>query len=257
MPLDVLAVGLGVVGFSAGIDCARRARNRLGREESGEKSVPLLQKLKRCRWTTSYEKVTELTDELTLQRSPSVCSLNGTPLDFECPLTLELLDEPVKASDGKVYEKTAIELWLSGGNTTSPITGAELTSKKLVPDKKLRDSIRRWKARGEMTRVSILLLDFGTIAGLCVAERAGVDGADSNLVVTQVLCESQAAAQGARPGDVLETINGAPVASEGVRDMLATADRPLELVLARAAKGDDPAALRALQKPQAGSHLLL
>merc|ERR1719502_756330 len=199
----------------------------------------------------TYEKVTELTNELTLQRSPSVCSLNGTPLDFECPLTLELLNEPVKAADGITYEKAAIELWLSGGNTTSPITGAELTNKKLVPDKKLRDSIRKWKAHGELTRVSILLFDFGTIAGLCVAERPGFDAgsSSSSLVVTQVLCESQAAAQGARPGDILETVNGAPVTREGVRDMLATADRPLELVLARSAttKGEDPSALQALQ----------
>ena len=43
-----------------------------------------------------------------------------------CPLTKELLGEPVKLSDGYTYERAAIESWLEK-NDTSPMTGQLLS----------------------------------------------------------------------------------------------------------------------------------
>ena len=34
---------------------------------------------------------------------------HGRALEFECPLTLELMEDPVVAADGNTYERAAIE----------------------------------------------------------------------------------------------------------------------------------------------------
>ena len=47
-------------------------------------------------------------------------------LDIICPITHEIMLEPVVCSDGITYEKTAIEKWLENNNT-SPITREIIT----------------------------------------------------------------------------------------------------------------------------------
>ena len=55
------------------------------------------------------------------------------PEDLRCPLTLELLCDPVTAADGHTYERVAIEEWLATGSRTSPSTGQPLQSTALIP----------------------------------------------------------------------------------------------------------------------------
>lgn len=52
--------------------------------------------------------------------------------EFFCPISQELLQDPVLACDGHVYEQTHIKRWLVDNNT-SPITGAALKTKDLTP----------------------------------------------------------------------------------------------------------------------------
>ena len=73
----------------------------------------------------------------------AVTRLEGVRLrdEFICPITHELLREPVIAGDGYTYEKTAIEKWFLS-KETSPLTGSSiprsltpnLTLKKLIQD---------------------------------------------------------------------------------------------------------------------------
>ncbi len=44
------------------------------------------------------------------------------PEEYYCPITREVMEDPVIASDGHSYERSAIEDWLSGTNRTSPLT---------------------------------------------------------------------------------------------------------------------------------------
>lgn len=57
--------------------------------------------------------------------------------DLTCPITGELLKDPVVATDGHTYERAAIERWLTD-HQTSPLTNAPLVSKHLVPNLRLR-----------------------------------------------------------------------------------------------------------------------
>ena len=66
------------------------------------------------------------------------------PEDHSCPITYEVMTDPVTAGDGMTYERAAIEQWLSNRNN-SPSTGAELPHKIVVPNQALKCLIREWE----------------------------------------------------------------------------------------------------------------
>ncbi|KAJ6625922.1 WD repeat, SAM and U-box domain-containing protein 1 [Pseudolycoriella hygida] len=66
------------------------------------------------------------------------------PLEFICPITHELMRQPVVASDGFSYEKSAIIEWFDRGNSTSPMTNIELESKDLSENDSLKDKIEEY-----------------------------------------------------------------------------------------------------------------
>lgn len=67
------------------------------------------------------------------------------PAEFYCPLTLDIMKEPVIAADGHSYEKVAIEEWLRI-NSTSPQTNKLLSDKRLIPNHNLRKMIEDFEA---------------------------------------------------------------------------------------------------------------
>ena len=66
------------------------------------------------------------------------------PEDFTCPITQDLMNDPVIVADGHTYERTAIERWLQT-NTMSPKSGTELECKMLFPNHSMRGQIREWQ----------------------------------------------------------------------------------------------------------------
>ena len=68
--------------------------------------------------------------------------LTKVPDVFVCPITWELLHDPVMAADGFTYERRAIEQHLLKVGHRSPKTNLQLTNKTLVPNVNLRIYIR-------------------------------------------------------------------------------------------------------------------
>ncbi|XP_032968978.1 WD repeat, SAM and U-box domain-containing protein 1 isoform X3 [Rhinolophus ferrumequinum] len=66
------------------------------------------------------------------------------PDEFICPITRELMQDPVIASDGYSYEKEAMENWISKKKRTSPMTNLVLPSVVLTPNRTLKMAINRW-----------------------------------------------------------------------------------------------------------------
>jgi hypothetical protein len=56
-----------------------------------------------------------------------------TPEDYSCPITHQLMVDPVLASDGHTYEREAINKWLEKNNT-SPMNNTVLQHKYLAPN---------------------------------------------------------------------------------------------------------------------------
>merc|ERR1719327_592295 len=65
----------------------------------------------------------------------------GIPPDFLCPITNEVMVDPVMAADGHSYERCAIERWFDLGHHTSPKTNAALDSQVLIANHNLRGGI--------------------------------------------------------------------------------------------------------------------
>ncbi|GAB1609287.1 WD repeat, SAM and U-box domain-containing protein 1-like [Argonauta hians] len=61
-------------------------------------------------------------------------SVPELPDEFLCPITRELMKDPVIASDGYTYERTAIESWLNKGTSRSPMTNILLPTHQLIPN---------------------------------------------------------------------------------------------------------------------------
>ncbi|CAG7877094.1 unnamed protein product [Brassica rapa] len=68
------------------------------------------------------------------------------PYHFRCPISLELMRDPVTVCTGQTYDRTSIESWVSTGNnnTTCPVTRAPLSDHTLIPNHTLRRLIQEW-----------------------------------------------------------------------------------------------------------------
>lgn len=54
-----------------------------------------------------------------------------TPPDLICPITHELMQDPVMTCDGQIYDRKSIEFWLKDHHT-SPLTNEKLANKTLI-----------------------------------------------------------------------------------------------------------------------------
>ncbi|BBN00147.1 vacuolar protein 8 [Marchantia polymorpha subsp. ruderalis] len=66
---------------------------------------------------------------------------------FMCPLTKELMVDPVSLVTGSCFERASITAWFAEGNTTDPVTQEELSDMTLRPNIPVRQSIEEWQER--------------------------------------------------------------------------------------------------------------
>ncbi|XP_034550343.1 WD repeat, SAM and U-box domain-containing protein 1-like [Notolabrus celidotus] len=71
---------------------------------------------------------------------------SDAPDEFLCPITRELMKDPVIAADGYSYERESIESWIRGKNKTSPMTNLPLQTTLLTSNRSLKMAISRWKS---------------------------------------------------------------------------------------------------------------
>ncbi|KAA3459707.1 U-box domain-containing protein 21-like [Gossypium australe] len=66
------------------------------------------------------------------------------PRHFLCPVTLDLMKDPVTLSSGITYDRESIEKWLDDGNFTCPVSNQVLRSFDQIPNHSLRKMIQDW-----------------------------------------------------------------------------------------------------------------
>lgn len=66
------------------------------------------------------------------------------PNHFRCPISLDLMKDPVTLSTGITYDRESIETWLESGNKTCPITNQVLTNLEPIPNHTIRRMIQEW-----------------------------------------------------------------------------------------------------------------
>ncbi|CAO2166856.1 unnamed protein product [Urochloa humidicola] len=66
------------------------------------------------------------------------------PPDFRCPITLDIMRDPVVVASGQTYDRESIARWFDSGKSTCPKTGQVLTNLELVPNKALKNLVAKW-----------------------------------------------------------------------------------------------------------------
>lgn len=106
----------------------------------------------------------------TLEKLPSF----SIPHEYLCPITLEIMTDPVIVATGQTYERESIQKWLDSNHRTCPKTGQILHHLLVVPNYALRNLILQWCEKNdfELPRKAISV---------------GSDGSSSELV-KQISC---------------------------------------------------------------------
>lgn len=85
-------------------------------------------------------------------------SLGSQPLEplqsFYCPITRDVMTDPVETSSGQTFERSAIQKWFAEGNKLCPLTMTPLDTSMLRPNKTLRQSIEEWRDRNTMIKIA-------------------------------------------------------------------------------------------------------
>ncbi|GJW50461.1 U-box domain-containing protein 21-like protein [Tanacetum coccineum] len=78
-----------------------------------------------------------------LSKQNSKIELN-IPMHFRCPISLDLMKDPVTLSTGITYDRESIEKWIRDGNQTCPVTNQVLTNFDKIPNHMIRRMIQDW-----------------------------------------------------------------------------------------------------------------
>ncbi|CAN6896439.1 unnamed protein product [Brassica oleracea] len=79
---------------------------------------------------------------------------------FICPLTKEVMHDPVTLENGRTFEREAIEKWFkkcqdSNKPPSCPITSQELSSADVSPSIALRNTIEEWRWRNDAAKLDV------------------------------------------------------------------------------------------------------
>jgi hypothetical protein len=68
------------------------------------------------------------------------------PSLFICPITLQVMVDPLMTRTGLNFERAAIFSWLDQGSGSCPLTRKPLTASDLITNRRLKTRIRIWRA---------------------------------------------------------------------------------------------------------------
>ncbi|XAR68727.1 Ubiquitin--protein ligase [Bertholletia excelsa] len=83
------------------------------------------------------------TPRITGRRRKTVADVN-VPADFRCPISLDVMRDPVVVATGQTYDRQSINLWIESGHNTCPKTGQTLAHTDLIPNRALKNLIAMW-----------------------------------------------------------------------------------------------------------------
>ncbi|KAL3652808.1 hypothetical protein CASFOL_002489 [Castilleja foliolosa] len=88
--------------------------------------------------------VTHMHDLLVMMKQSEICNPVAIPADFCCPLSLELMTDPVIVASGQTYERAFIRNWIDLGLTVCPKTRQTLAHTNLIPNYTVKALIANW-----------------------------------------------------------------------------------------------------------------
>ncbi|KAI3459958.1 hypothetical protein Pfo_016621 [Paulownia fortunei] len=108
--------------------------------ESTQQIINLLNKFKRLAGVAENG----ILDDPDVPKSLTKCMSIAVPNEFLCPITLEIMTDPVIVATGQTYERDSIQQWLDSNHRTCPKTGQILAHLSLAPNFALKNLILQW-----------------------------------------------------------------------------------------------------------------
>ncbi|KAK4273724.1 hypothetical protein QN277_017063 [Acacia crassicarpa] len=71
-------------------------------------------------------------------------SAPNVPDEFRCPISLDLMRDPVIVSSGHTYDRISIAQWINSGHHTCPKSGQRLIHTALIPNYALKSLVQQW-----------------------------------------------------------------------------------------------------------------
>ncbi|KAK7362585.1 hypothetical protein VNO77_04702 [Canavalia gladiata] len=116
--------------------------NRAGSRLERARSIPASSEVSLLNATDPESQETSETKSLPeVKKKPEAIVI---PEDFLCPISLELMRDPVIVATGQTYERSYIQRWIDCGNATCPKTQQKLQHLTLTPNYVLRSLISQW-----------------------------------------------------------------------------------------------------------------
>ncbi|MBA0607697.1 hypothetical protein Godav_019964 [Gossypium davidsonii] len=119
---------------------AKLVKQRGGYNETMHQIVDLLGKFKQI---AGIDETVSLDGPIST-RTAQTCQSPLVPHEFVCPITLEIMTDPVIVATGQTYERDSIRKWLNSNHRTCPKTGQTLEHLSLAPNFALRNLILQW-----------------------------------------------------------------------------------------------------------------
>lgn len=74
----------------------------------------------------------------------SQSALTNIPDEFRCPISLDLMRDPVIVASGHTYDRSSIAQWINSGHHTCPKSGQRLIHMALIPNYALKSLVHQW-----------------------------------------------------------------------------------------------------------------
>lgn len=78
------------------------------------------------------------------QSSSSQSTVFNLPDEFRCPISLDLMKDPVIVASGHTYDRNSIAQWINSGHHTCPKSGQRLIHMALIPNYALKSLVHQW-----------------------------------------------------------------------------------------------------------------
>ncbi|CAN0909779.1 U-box domain-containing protein 1 [Linum grandiflorum] len=85
-----------------------------------------------------------LPKEGTLAMKQQLSSSPNIPDEFKCPISLDLMRDPVIVASGHTYDRSSIAQWINSGHHTCPKSGQRLIHMALIPNYALKSLVHQW-----------------------------------------------------------------------------------------------------------------
>lgn len=86
--------------------------------------------------------------------SSSQSIVANIPDEFRCPISLDLMKDPVIVASGHTYDRNSIAQWINSGHQTCPKSGQKLIHMALIPNYALKSLLHQWCEENNVPEVS-------------------------------------------------------------------------------------------------------